>query len=286
MCHFSFMLQCFMHQRVYYGFLVIFMTLTLPALGASKPLYEFGLIGIYAFLPDYPASEKGRYRFIPAPTFIYRGKIFKSDHGSGTRAVFFDSKILTVDLAFSASLPASSDEVSIRKDMPDLDFLSEIGPRITYTFFDNKTHKFTLRFPFRGVFSTDLKHTEEQGVHFAPYLAYKNKVPTNDKLSLFLSMTLNYSSEKLADYFYQVDEKYETSERKKYNAKPGLISINYFSGISYKLKKALLFGGIEYSNYKNSANSKSPLYKSEDSVAVLAGISYFFAESKERVSTK
>ena len=46
---------------------------SLESVRSAKPLYEFGVFGGSAFLPDYPAADEGRLRSLAAPQMRYRG---------------------------------------------------------------------------------------------------------------------------------------------------------------------------------------------------------------------
>ena len=179
----------------------MFFSLSLQA----EPLYEIGTAVGGGYVPDYPGSDQGRQRGIIVPSFIYRGDIFKNDR-RGSRALFFTSKRWDFDFSFGAAFPIESEKNRARQDMDDLDWLFEIGPRMTYFFHRSKTRIFSLEFPLRFITSTDGNFTRERGMRFVPQLDFRENLNQNWRFGL--SYKLNYGTETINDYIYQVPDKY------------------------------------------------------------------------------
>jgi outer membrane scaffolding protein for murein synthesis (MipA/OmpV family) len=260
-----------------YVFVIILLLISLNVFAEKKPLFELGVAGFVAHIPDYPAADQGRGRYLVVPTFLYRGFIFRSDK-KGTRARFFKSDKWDIDLSLSASLPSSSDNNETRKGMADLDTLLELGPRVNYELFDNDIHALNLEFPLRHVISTDIQHTQEHGTRFTPEIDYKYKITPKYKLSL--SMKLNYASEKLHDYFYQVDTPDSTNKRASYNATPGYLSRDISFNIIHYRKHMSIILGFRHSDYSGAQNEKSPLFKSNEDSTIFLGFNYFWYQSE------
>lgn len=246
----------------------------------NLPLYEVGVGGGSGYLADYPAADQGRYRYILVPTFIYRGNVIKTK-GGRVRAKFFDSENLFSDLSFGASLPSSSKNNDTREGMDDLDWLMEIGPRIVYKFFNNDHHKLQFELPFRLVYSTDFSHTQYRGYRIAPELDYTN-LGFSEHINLFLSFGLNFGSEFLNDYFYEVPRKFVTSHRPYYNAEAGYIGSYLSLGLTLPLKKVKYFSGVTYHSFQGSSNEESPLYRSGNNISLFLGFNYFFIQSEKK----
>jgi outer membrane scaffolding protein for murein synthesis (MipA/OmpV family) len=257
-------------------FLLFFCSLSLAQ---KKPLYELGVAGFVAQIPDYPAADQGRGRYLIVPTFLYRGFIFRSDK-KGTRARFFKSDRWDIDLSLGASLPSSSDNNKTRRGMDDLDTLLELGPRANYEIYDSNKHSLSLEFPLRHVVSTNFQHTEEHGTRFTPEIDYKYKLSQQYKFSL--SMKFNYASEGLHDYFYQVDIDDVTLSRPSYNATSGYLSRDIsFNTIHYRKHIAIILG-LRHSDYRDAANEKSPLFKSKEDSSIFIGFNYFWFQSDKK----
>ncbi len=245
----------------------------------TKPLYEIGIAGGTGFVSDYPASNQGRYRSIFVPNFVYRGKVIKANDG-GTKARFIKTGKLIFDISLGASLPSNSKDNEARDGMDDLDWLAEIGPRIIYRFIENPEHILQLEFPYRFVYSTDFSHTEYKGYRFATELDYTNKSFSED-IKTFMSIGIQFGSEKLHDNFYEVAPSDVTSNRERFNAKGGYIGSYVSTGFLIPFESAKYFIGLYYSNYSGNANQDGPLFKSSENYSFFVGLSYFFYKSDE-----
>ena len=265
-------------MRLLYTFLLILPSLTFAS---SKPLYEFGVAGFIADLPDYPASDQKHTRYLMVPTFLYRGFVLRSDK-KGARARFFKLDKLDIDLSLGGSLPASSKDNKAREDMDDLDTLLELGPRINYDFIDTEDELFSFQIPLRSVISTDIQHTEERGFRLAPQVSYEKRI--NEKYKYTLSYRLNYASEKLQDYFYEVQEKDATNRRNQFNAQAGYLGSDLAANLIYKKNTLAMIVGIRHSSYEDATNIKSPLYRVKEDTSIFFGFNWFYFQSKEKGS--
>ena len=259
-------------------FLILIILIPLRSESQSLPLYEFGVATALITTPDYPAADQSRTRNFTIPTFIYRGLIFKSDR-RGTRASLFNDKGLEIDLSFGASLPANSEDNDAREAMDDLDWIAEIGPRLSYIFFDDDNHSLIFSNPVRFAFSTDAKFTRERGYRYNPEIDYRKRLSQLFRLSF--GYEINYCSEALCDYFYQVTSSDVTQDRQRYNAKGGLVGDAISSNIIYRARNLTGVLGIKYNRYHGAANENSPLYKVRNGTTVFMALNYFFYQSKE-----
>ena len=118
----------------------------------AKPLWEWGIGGGGAYVPDYPASDNYQLRGLGVPYFIYRGDILRVGDG-GVRAMAVDDPTFELDVSLSGALNADSEDNEARRGMPDLDFLVGLGPQLRINLND-KTARTTwdLRFQSRAVF--------------------------------------------------------------------------------------------------------------------------------------
>lgn len=245
---------------------------------ANLPLYEVGIAGGGGYLSDYPASNQGRIRTIFLPTVLYRGEIFKNDR-KGTRALFFESEYTSIDLSIGASFPANSKYNEARNGMDDLDWLGELGPRLNVDLYKKNSWLVEVEFPVRFVFSTDFEFTKKRGYRFYPQLDIRKKLNKNYQINFSLKM--NWATESLNDYFYEVDGSDINPNRERYNAKAGYVGSYLSTFLTYKTDKFYIIGGAQYGNYENSSNQNSPLYKSKEDTAVYMALNYFFYQSKE-----
>jgi outer membrane protein len=261
-----------------FKFYFLFLCLISTSVHAKLPLYELGLASGIGFTSDYPGSEQGRIQKIILPTFRYRGEVFRADK-KGTRARFFKTETTDIDLSFGASFPANSKDNDARRGMEDLHWLGEIGPRLNVELYKDDKNTIELELPIRFVFSTDFDFTKNRGYRFYPQIDFRRKVSEDFKYSL--SVKMNWATEGLTDYFYEVSGQDINSRREKYNAKPGYVGANLSYFISYTSENTFYILGVKYSNYNNSANTDSPLFKVKEDTALFVGLNIFFFKSKK-----
>lgn len=254
----------------------------LGAVKSNKPLYELGIIGGAVLVPDYPASDQSRFRYLAFPQARYRGFRFRSDEEDSLKARILLNPIYGFDLSASGALSASSDKNSAREGMEDLDWVGEIGPR--FYLFLVRTDKIWWRvfLPVRLATSTDLKSITYQGLVVAPSTSLRYYFDDSKFNSIVAGVTRTHTTHELQEFYYQVDQKYATKDRSAYNATSGYMGTT--STLSYIYEKAHLglYVGLGFSSYKGAANAGSPLHKADYNFAGFLGFSYLFYQSEER----
>lgn len=250
----------------------------------KRSLYEVGAGGFYSQLPDYPGSENFRARWLVIPFFRYRGKNFRSDD-EGTRAIFNQSKSLKIEFSFGGNFPATSSGNKTREGMDDLDFLFEVGPRIAYEFYKDETGRIRVQLPLRGAFATNLNFMEldffvkRQGTITGPEFQFERILSPHWEFNYWLS--LNYLDEGYSDYFYEVKERDERTNRPRYNAKGGFLGYDHSAGFLLRTENLRLFLGVRYSDYREAEMRDSPLFKNAENTVAFMGMTYIFKKSKE-----
>lgn len=262
--------------KIFFLFLLI-LPLNLYA-SKIRPKWELGLAAGRAVVPDYPASSDTTTHTIAIPTFVYRGSFIRSDR-RGNRAQIFKNEYLDFDISIGASLPANSQNNKTRAGMDDLDFMFEIGPRASWTLLYDSDQILEVELPYRFVFSTDLEHTENRGFRFQPQIDYRRTVW--DRFRVGLSFKLNYGTEKLNDYFYEVQPSDVRADRERYNAKGGYIGQDTSVSLIYRKYPFLFITGYRISNYHGAVNEDSPLFKTYENHSIFIAFNYFFYQSKE-----
>lgn len=265
--------------------LFIFLTpveAALKPLRSNKPLYEWGVIGGMGYVPDYPASDQGRARYIVVPQFRYRGLRLRSDEEDSLKARLLLSKTYGFDLSGSGAFSSNSDRNDARKGMDDLDWVGEIGPR--FYLFLVRTDRIWVRlfFPVRMAFSTDLKSTTYQGLVFAPSFNVRYYFDDSKFNSIIFGVTRSHTTHQLQEFYFQVERKDVTAERSPYDAKSGYMGTT--AGLAYIYEKEHLgiYTGLTLNSYRGAANAGSPLHKVDYNYAAFAGISYLFYQSEAR----
>lgn len=254
----------------------------LERIESDKPLFEYGVIGASGYVPDYPASDQGRVRWIAAPMVRYRGLRFRSDEEDSVKARLFNDAIYGFDLSAGGSFQASSEKNDARKGMPDLDWTLELGPRF-YVFL-YKSERVWLRFfaPVRVAFSTDLTDLKYQGLVLAPSINLRMYVDETKFNSIILGVTRTHTTAELQKFFFEVDSKYATPERPRYEARSGYMSTS--AGLAYIYEKGNkgFYTGFGASSYQGAANAGSPLHKTDLNFGWFLGFSYLFYQSEAR----
>lgn len=246
----------------------------------KEPTYSELEIGVgygYGSIADYPASDEYSRKSLLLPLIIYRGDVLKSDQEEGTRAELFKSRELEINLSFGARFNNDSDGNKVRLGMPDLNYIFETGPSLSYKLWKApKVGSLTLQIPLRFTFETDFKATKFLGLVFEPELRFQKLNFLVPNLSAITSLSVEFFNERVANYYYQVENVYVTADRPAYDAKSGLSTISVGQNFLYEYNRFNFIFGATYSYYGRSENMESPLFKSDANTSVFAAIAWFF----------
>lgn len=251
----------------------------------TLPLWEFGIGGVVASTPHYPAASQNGLNAAPFPVIIYRGDFLRLGDGDVARGRIVKTDRYEFDISFDGSFPASSDDNDARAGMPDLDFLVELGPTLKVLLAKAaRDAKIELSVPLRAAFSTDVTSIDYQGLVFNPKLKYKNDNFYGDDYRFSASIGPAFTTSELQEYFYQVDPQFATASRPAYQADAGYLGtrINVGFGMPvYDRVRAFVGGSLGY--YGGAANEDSPLFRDEVNFAGGIGLTWSFYHSDERV---
>ena len=265
------------------GAIVLLSVIT--ALAEQKPLVELGVAGGVGYVPDYPAAGQNHFNGIALPFPIYRGDFIRSDSKGLLRGRLIHSQNFELDVSFSGSLDADSDDNDARRGMPDLDYMAEVGPRLQWTFARAaRWARMDLELPVRAVFSTDFSSVEHRGFLVEPQLAYQheNFLDTGAKLKLGLSTI--FADEDLQDYFYQVDVPFVTDVRPAYDGRAGYLGSRLRLLFVHPVGKRLrLFVAGDLHSHQGASNENSPLYGEDFTYSAGTGLIWSFYQSDRKV---
>ncbi|MGK0366995.1 MAG: outer membrane protein [Thermoproteota archaeon] len=250
----------------------------------EKSLYELGIFHGSLLIPDYPTSDQNSFHEFILPTFIYRGKVLRSDR-DGTRAFLFASKEFKIDFSFSAAFPSKANDNKAREGMDDLLWLGEMGPRISWTLkFKNPNYTLRMNIPLRQVFTTDFSYTKFIGININPsILLIKDKCFSFD-LRCTLGSDFNWVDSNVANHFYQVKQADVTLDRPLFNAKSGILGQSLYISFTKPLTKSLTtFAFMNYNNHSLAKNKESPLFKTNENYSIFVGFSWVYFYSKDKV---
>ncbi len=250
----------------------------------EQPQYELGAGFIMLNVPDYSGSSNNRFRFVPFPYYIYRGKYLRADD-EGTRARLLTSKYHETGLSFSFNFPVRSGNNPARFGMPDLDSLVGLGPRLLFRLLANESHqRLNLTFSTRAMFSVDADlHLRARGVSLQPGLNYWRKFKDTD-LTFFSGLNFEFGSAENNQFFYQVDPVFVNPDRPPFHAQAGLVESSLSMGFGYNIvNNVFIFSSGSWRNLDLAKNRESPLVASRDNLAVVFGLVWTFYESQAKV---
>ncbi len=243
----------------------------------DKPRWEYGFGAASVSVPDYPSSPRSSSRSLVLPYFIYRGERVRMQ-GGGVNAVAIENPRITLDLSIGGSLNADSSSNPLRVGMPDLDYLFEIGPRLQVRFLDRQTgdgmrSRMNWSSALRAVLSTDFSSLSGQGAVLSSKLNYRLDGLFDPRLSMLLSVGPVWASERLHDYFFEVDPQFVTADRAQFDASAGYLGTDVRVGMSFKVRPNIrLVAGLAASVHDGSANTDSPLYERDNTSGFALGL--------------
>ena len=145
------------------------------------------------------------------------------DRGAA-RGIIVDDDRIEFDVGLDAAFPVDSDDNDAREGMNDLDFLLELGPRLTYRFLPPEDRdELDLAFAVRAVLSTDFGNLRYQGLTLNPSLTYRRNDFILDDMRGVVSLSPLFGFDGLNDYFYRVSPSEARPGRPAFEADDGYI---------------------------------------------------------------
>lgn len=247
---------------------------------ADKPTWEAGAFVAAFNTPLYPAAAETQSKFLPVPFIIYRGERLRVGEGGVIKAMAVDKPRFKVDLSLGAAFAANSDDAKVREGMPDLDFIFEVGPEVSFMLNNTKQSETWLTLQFRQVFSTDFSSIDDRGYIFQPELSYQGKHLFGDNDSFKLTFSSSFATKKTHQYFYQVDEVYSTLERPNYKAKGGYLGSQATLVNRFEIRENIsIFFSTKVGFYQGASNEESPLFKKDFNYAFGLGLKWTLYQS-------
>jgi len=261
-------------------------------------LWELGAGGGAFYNPKYPASSEGRVFGLVLPFVVYRGETFRIGDGGGARAILIENETFEVDFSFGAALPSDSEDNSARVDMPELDFLGEIGPQMIFMLgkydFDKNAKgenigtnigkgRLDFRLQARAVFSTDFSKIEGRGFIFEPQISYQHRGFKHEETAFNISFGAVFATEQTHDYFYEVAPEFATAARPAFDAKAGYLGSELSLGVSFKVSediRAFIGGSAQF--HSVAANKDSPLFEKEVTYSIGTAFVWRFYKSEAK----
>jgi len=254
-------------------------------LNGVRPLWEAGIGGFAGSVPDYPAAGQNTFRALALPYLIYRGDILRVGGEENRGAIsgrFVKNDWFELDVSLSAAFPVDSSSNSARRDMPDLDFLFGIGPQLIFKLINEPGHRrLNFNLQARSIYSTDFSSINHRGYVFNPEFNYTHEHVTDLDLKVFTSAGPIFATEKLMDYFYEVDDQYVTPSRQAYDADAGYLGSNITLGVSKRFNNRFrLILGTRLGLHHGATNDDSPLFREKLNLGVFTAFTWSFKQSE------
>ena len=234
------------------------------------PLWEIGVVAIAAYQPAYPGSDQDLARLRILPFGIYRGSLIRADgNGIGLRA--FRSPRFEWDVSGSGSFGSSANKVHVRRGMPSIGTLVEIGPALKVNLGDlvdaKREPRLTqLEIPVRAVFDVN-DGFAHRGWTFEPRVSHT--AWTGPSFALVVSASALVGDRTLNHLYYGVDSPYATADRPAYQASAGLIATRLNASLRHRINSTLrlqYFAQVE--TVRGAANEASPLVRSKQDAGI------------------
>ena len=250
-----------------------------------KPLWEAGVGGFTGSVPDYPAAGQNTVHAFALPYMVYRGDILRVGGEENRGAIsgrFIDNDRFEFDVSLGAAFPVDSSNNDARRGMPDLDFLFGIGPQLIFKLVNEPGHRrLNFNLQARSIYSTDFSSINHRGYVLNPEFKYTQEHVTDLDLKVFTSAGPIFATEKLMDYFYEVDDQYVTPSRQAYDADAGYLGSNITLGVSKRFNNRFrLILGTRLGLHHGATNDDSPLFREKLNLGVFTAFTWSFKQSE------
>lgn len=278
-------------RRGHLGRWMLGLCLLLPSASAMAyhlPRWEFGLGAGFLNLPAYRGAS-GRKNFgLPVPYLAYRGDRIKVDE-EGMRGELLHNDGVRLDFSVAGSLPVAAGD-GVRKGMPKLDPIGEIGPSLEWLM-TTKGHRHTgwerqwwLRLPLRAALSVGDPLLGYRGWVFSPYLNWiwvKGRAHAHWRWNL--SAGPIFASRRYHNYFYTVPGTYANPARSAYDATAGYSGSRLTLSLSVNSNRWFVGAFARYDDLHGAVFDDSPLVETRHYLAAGVVVTRIFLQSSERV---
>jgi len=254
-------------------------------------LWGFRLVAFGQYFPAYPSSAIQNFTALPIPYPVYRGKVFSfgQDLEEIASGQLLKTSRVSLSVGLNASFPESSDNLSVREGMPDLDFLVEAGPEINLALKGgpDDDRELLLSLQIRAAVSIDDFNATGRGVAFNPELEYLARDFLDAKTELRFRVSPIWGTSDYTDFFYGVAPEYATATRPSFVAESGYVNTEFLVGLNRKISDRLEFrGSIRLWVNKGSANEASPLFQRDYDRGIRLALYWTAWESEQRVASE
>ncbi len=243
-------------------------------------------IGIGAFamhLPQYLGSDQTDSYVVPLPYVYYLDDDFKIDRNQFTGKLWQDNHFY-LDLSASGGVKVNSGDNTAREDMPDLDWVFELGPSIKYYFSGDPQQGsyFYAELFTRKATATDFSSFTNVGWRYGPSVTYQklfSSVLINQgrgELEFTTRANVNFSDSRYINYYYGVTPQYQKLARQPYQSGGGYAGSDISIGLTYKVNDWWLGGFARYYYLSGAEYDASPLVKQQSNWSLGFGVAWIF----------
>ncbi len=244
---------------------------------ARETFWEIGAGAAAIDIPLYPGSKQNDQLVIPFPLLRIQSDYFEIDEG--VRGFFYESPSIRLNISGDLGIPFNSSDSDIRRGMPDIDTVLQVGPSLEVIFAGGRRQpfEFRLELPVRTAIATDLKHTENIGWIIEPRISYETLRPYKTGFSYQLSTGLRYASQDYHKYYYDVPVAFATPERPSFESESGYSGYFLDIALNWRTEDIIYFAFARYQNLSRTEYEESPLVEQTDYLAIGVGIIWIFA---------
>ncbi len=165
----------------------------------------------------------------------------------------------------------------------------EIGPQLELSLVDRAMPaggRVQLRFnaELRAVLGTDFSKFNHRGVVAELGLGINYRNVKRSGIDLLAAISTSYGSERLQDYFYEVDPEFATDTRPVFDAKGGYLETQVFGGLGFRPRKNIrVFVGMFTGLYEGARNQESPLFETTSSTGFAIGFVWTIKTSRRYI---
>ena len=251
------------------------------ATAEERPKWEFGIGSVFYTQPDYIGSDDYHFHPIPFPWLIYRGPRLRVDRET-VQTKIFGTDLVRLDLSVSGQVSVDSSENNRRHDMPNLDWVLQVGPTLKFAVArsDNGRHALDIDVPLRVALAIDTDNFSYEGLVASPKFVYRYE-PEGWRFEG--NAGLEFSSNDYNEYYYSVAQRYDTPSRPAYGADGGYGGFRLSAGVSRYFGPIYVGLFTRYFNLEGATFRDSPLVGSRSAFVGGIAIGWVWMKSEEMV---
>ena len=246
---------------------------------AQDIIWDLGVGAANFSLDLYPGSASKKHYLVPLPYFTLISKKIEVDRG--IRGFLFKSDSVVLDVSADFGIPVDSEDSAVRKGMPNLDAVLQLGPSLEVLLHKSEPERLNVRFelPLRAAMASDIRDTSHEGWLLEPRFTFEKKRLYKAGLSTRLMFGLKYATHDYYAYYYDVAPMYATPERPAYASGEG------YGGAFISLQAGWRQGNwvwwtlLQYQNLSGTVFEDSPLVEEKDYYLFGVGFAWLFAQN-------